>query len=110
MPNAIPDTPFKTRLMHALLWTGAYTAFWFFAWRPLDHWVNAVIVAAILLSVLPPLRVRPFAGALGWLAVGAVLYFVVKVRSPIMLLIVGISVIQNVISGINVLSSNPREN
>ncbi len=103
------DTPLKTRLVHTALWIGAYAAFWFFMWRPSDVWVSAVIVGAIMLSHLPPLKVRYFAGAFGWLAVGAVLFFVVNNRSLIMLIIVGISVVQNIISGMNVLRSKPRD-
>lgn len=103
------DTPLKARLVQTVLWIAAYGAVWMFLWRPLDHWVNAVIVGAIMLSHLPPIKVRYFAGAFGWLAVGAVLYFVVNQRSWILLIIVGISVVQNIISGINVLSSKPRD-
>ncbi len=96
------DSSLKSRVGQALFWVVLYAVIWAMGWfRPSDLWVNFVIVGAILVSHLPPSPIRYFLGAITWVIVGAVLYFVVNLTHPIFLILIAVSIAQNVIAGVN---------
>ncbi|HZW09471.1 MAG TPA: hypothetical protein VFF69_06165 [Phycisphaerales bacterium] len=73
--------PLWRRVAMCLIWFAAYgLAWWFVVFRPLPHvaWVNLAVVGAILVSNLPPARIRPFAGAASFLALGAIMVLVIN--------------------------------
>ena len=78
MPKPL-DKPFGHRLAAAIALIVLYGLLWAFGlWRPLDEWVHAIVVGAILVSWLTPMPIRPFVALASWLAVAAVFYFVVR--------------------------------
>lgn len=97
-----------SRLLQALFWIGVFALVWWFAWRPTDHWVSITIVGAILVSHLPPSPWRHFVSAAAWAVVAALLFFVVKVTSPIALILLGIGVVQGIFLGVQELKQRPQ--
>ncbi len=102
------DVPLSKRLLTALLWVGLYAVIWGFGWwRPLDMWVNFVIVGALIVAQVPPWPLRAFVGMAAYVAVAAVLFFAVNVRHPLPLLLLGIGAIQCLIEGLTALRAKP---
>ena len=68
--------PIGRRVIGAAVISLAYGAVWWFGFfRPLDAWVNGVVIAAVPLCTLPPARVRPFVGAAALFGLAAVMHF-----------------------------------
>jgi hypothetical protein len=75
---AMPD-PLSRRFAMCAIWMVVYGTFWWFkVFRPLPHvaWVNLAVLGAILVSTLPPARVRPFSTCASFLALGAIMLLV----------------------------------
>ena len=106
------DVPLQKRLLTALLWIGLYALIWGLGWwRPLDMWVNFVIVGAIVAAQLPQWPLRAFVGGAAEVAGGWVLFFAVNVRHPLPLILLGIGAAQCLFEGLGAARSeaHPHE-
>jgi hypothetical protein len=75
-----------------VIWLVGYGLVWYFFMRPPKgaEWLNAAVVATILLCTLPPARVRPIVAGVSLLALAAAFFLTVP-GSPLIAIVLGLS-------------------